>query len=75
MNTHEPHQSKKFNIGDIVILKSGGQFKMTVNGYSLHFDSNLKRVTDVTKVNCVWEDKDGKHQTQIYDEDILELAV
>jgi uncharacterized protein YodC (DUF2158 family) len=52
---------KKFNAGDVVVLKSGGP-KMTA-GY-----------TSQGTVNCVWFNTDQSLQTRDFYEETLDLA-
>ncbi|QEI13467.1 YodC family protein [Cellvibrio japonicus] len=46
--------SNKFNVGDVVILKSGGEL-MTVEGYS---------GSTPNKVLCVWSEKAKIHRDE-----------
>ena len=50
----------KFNVGDIVVLKSGGEI-MTIN-----------ELKENGVCNCVWH-KDGKHYNHDYSQEILTI--
>jgi len=61
------NRGEKFEIGDIVKLKSGGP-EMTVNGYVIE----LSNTRDI--VTCKWFDSDNKQQSEKFHQDALEIV-
>ncbi|MDL2313119.1 DUF2158 domain-containing protein [Bacteroidales bacterium OttesenSCG-928-B11] len=62
---------KKFNVGDVVRLKSGGP-EMTVEGYLKVMDQNVLESKETTIVECVYYD-DNKRIKVTHEQDTLEL--
>ncbi|GHT51770.1 hypothetical protein AGMMS49982_10110 [Bacteroidia bacterium] len=63
---------KKFKIGDVVCLNSGGP-NMTVERYSKLEKLNSKETEETSKVECRYFDDKGELKVSVFEQGVLHL--